>query len=287
MTLPSQTHISHLTLATGRLERLTAFYTQTLGLTIHGQSTSKVHLGAPGGAAFLTLAHEAGAQAQPPYATGLYHFALLLPSRLALAQTLAHLIQVGAALSGASDHAVSEALYLNDPDGNGIELTRDRPRAEWQWRNGLVGVTVDPLNLRGLLAEASAAGAPWAGLPPGTTLGHVHLRVRDLGDTARFYQDLLGFDTTAHYPGALFVSAGGYHHHFGLNTWQSRGAPAPPANAEGLRDVTITLPTREDADILAGRLRVGGWAFTKDAGEMSTSDPSGNKLRIAAEAGAS
>lgn len=286
MTLPPQTHISHLTLATARLEKLTAWYTNTLGLTIHAQNADHAHLGGPDGAAFLTLAREADAQPPPAFATGLYHFAILLPTRLALAQTLAHLVQTNASLSGASDHAVSEALYLNDPDGNGVEVTRDRSRSEWQWQGGLVGITVDPLDLRGLLALARAANEPWAGMPPGTTLGHVHLRVRDLGETAAFYQSLLGFDATARYPGALFVSAGGYHHHFGLNTWQSRGAPAPPPQSEGLRDVTITLPTRQDVQALAARLRDGSWEFVPgEEGQIAVLDPSGHRLHIKVKRG--
>lgn len=285
MTLPAETYVSHLTLATGDLARLTAFYTQILGLTVHSQSAEAGHLGGPDGAAFLTLLSERGARAQPPLATGLYHFAILLPSRLALAQMLAHLIQTGTALSGASDHRVSEALYLNDPDGNGVELTRDRPRAEWPWRNGLVGITVDPLDLHRLLAQGNAAHEAWAGVPPGTRLGHVHLRVRDLDATARFYQDVLGFDATARYPGALFVSAGGYHHHFGLNIWESRGAPPLPPDAEGLRDVMISLPDSASLEALAGRLRASNWEFTQENKTLALRDPSANVLRAAVDSG--
>lgn len=282
MILPNETRVSHLTLATGDVEQLTEFYTQTLGLMVQGREADAVYLGGPDGAAFLTLASVRGAQGQPPFTTGLYHFALLLPSRAALGQMLRHLVEVGASLSGASDHRVSEALYLNDPDGNGVELTRDRPRAEWPWQDGQVGMTVDPLDLRGLLADASAA--QWTGVPPGTRLGHVHLRVRDLDATARFYEHVLGFGVTARYKGALFVSAGGYHHHFGLNTWESKGAPAPPPNAEGLRSVTILLPDGAGLETLAGRLRESGWFFTEDEGTLTVRDPSENVLRLTAGA---
>jgi len=285
VTLPAETRVSHLTLATGDLERLAAFYTQTLGLTVHGQEANRVHLGGPDGAAFLTLAGEEGARAQPLFATGLYHFALLLPSRAVLGQMLEHLIKTGWSLSGASDHGVSEALYLNDPDGNGVELTHDRPRAEWAWRGGLVGMTVDPLDLRGLLAEANGSVAQWAIVPPGTRLGHIHLRVRDLDAAAAFYQDALGFDATARYNGALFVSAGGYHHHFGLNTWESRGAPPLPSDAQGLRDVTVLLPDSAGVEALAGRLRNGNWKFTREQGALTVRDPSQNVLRIASAEG--
>lgn len=282
MTLPAETRISHLTLATSDSTRLARWYTQALGLTVHGQDEHEVQMGGPDGPVFLTLVEQRGAQRQPPFTTGLYHFAILLPSRLALGQSLAHLVQARVSLSGASDHGVSEAVYLNDPDGNGIELTRDRPRAEWQWRDGLVGMTVDPLDLRGLLAEASAEGAPWAGMARGTMLGHAHLRVRDLDETARFYQDVLGFDATARLHGALFVSAGGYHHHFGLNTWESRNAPPLPPDAEGLREVTITLPDRAGLEEAASRLRANNWEFLEEEGQIIVRDPSANVLRIEA-----
>ncbi len=286
--LLAETRVSHLTLATGDVERLAEWYTETLGLVVHGREAGMVRLGGPDGEGFLTLAHLPGAQrqtqgrvGQKALVTGLYHFAILLPSRAALGQELGHLVEIGAAVSGASDHRVSEALYLSDPDGNGVEVTSDRPRTDWRWQDGLVTMTVDPLDLRGLLAEAGTMGKAWAGVPPGTRLGHVHLRVRDLEAAAAFYQDVLGFEATARYPGALFVAAGGYHHHFGLNTWESRNAPTPPPDAEGLRNVTIMLPDSAGLAAVAERLRDNNWKFTDRDGVLTVRDPSENTLRLA------
>ncbi len=281
--LPPETRLDHVTLATDGVERLTEFYTGTLGLAVRAEDAGGVHLGAAEGEAFLTLVSPVGLRPAPAFSTGLYHLAVLLPSRADLARAFAHMVAAEAPFTGFSDHSVSEALYLNDPDGNGIEIYRDRPRDEWPRRGDEVRMAVEPLDVNALLAEAAASPTPWAGLPGGTALGHVHLRVSDLEAAGRFYHDLLGFDITARLPGALFVSAGGYHHHLGLNVWQTRGAPPPPAGSAGLAEFVVRLPRPEGLGPVRARLQSAGWPFEADGnGSLRLRDPSGNALQIAA-----
>jgi catechol 2,3-dioxygenase len=183
---------------------------------------------------------------------GLYHAAFLMPDRRALGRVVRRLLAEHVALDGAADHLVSEAVYLHDPEGNGLELYADRPRDRWPRRGAQIVMANEPLDLDALIAEG-ADGGPWAGIHPDARLGHVHLRVSDLGRAEAFYHGVLGFDVTVRtYPGALFLSAGGYHHHLGVNVWGSLGAdPAPPGDV-GLRYVTVTLP---DRDVLARIVR--------------------------------
>ena len=146
---------------------------------------------------------------------------------------------------GQGDHLVSEALYISDPDGNGLELYRDRPRDTWRWSNGVVEMATDPVDIRGLAEEGARDAEPREVIPAGTRVGHIHLQIGDIKEAEHFYHTILGFDVVCHYPGALFVSAGGYHHHIGLNTWHSRGAQPTPANCAGLQNYVVTIPTRE------------------------------------------
>jgi catechol 2,3-dioxygenase len=229
----------------------------------------------------VSLYGDSSAHALDRRRTGLYHLALLLPSRRDLAEALARLAQSRWPLTGASDHLVSEALYLNDPDGNGIEIYRDRPREEWPHANGRIEMATLPLDLDGVLAELGGDHAVPAEVPSGTTMGHVHLQVADLDAAEAFYSGVLGFDVTVRgYPGALFVSAGGYHHHLGLNTWHSAGAAAPADGSIGLRSFDVVLP---DAGALAAvleRTRVAGLEpqATGEAGSAMLRDPSGNAV---------
>lgn len=190
--------------------------------------------------------------------TGLYHTAFLLPSRRDLARLFKRLVSRGVVIDGAADHLVSEAIYLRDPEGNGIELYADRPRDRWAHRDGQILMAGEPLDLEGLLAEA-ATGDERTGIHPEARLGHVHLRVSDLGRAEAFYRGVLGFDVTLRgYDGALFLSAGGYHHHLGVNVWGSLGAAPPPPGSVGLREFTVTLPdTRELARIVQRAARRG------------------------------
>jgi len=225
---------THLTVAD--LERSRRFYVDVLGFRELERQGTTLTLTADGATPLLALTELPGAPPKPARATGLYHFAILVPSRLDLARSLRRLAELRYPLSGASDHLVSEALYLNDPDGNGIEIYRDRPRAEWPRLNGQIRMATDPLDLDGILAELDRDDRPWDGLAPATTIGHMHLHVADLRAAEAFYHGLLGFDIMLSFGGsALFLSAGGYHHHIGLNTWAGVGAPPAPPGSAGLR----------------------------------------------------
>ncbi|MBZ9715186.1 VOC family protein [Deinococcus multiflagellatus] len=259
------------------LPRAAAFYRQVLGLTVLEDGAATATLGRPG-LPLVRVSAQPGARPAQPTSPGLYHLALLLPTRADLARWVQHAASLGVRL-GQSDHLVSEAFYLHDPDGHGIEVYRDRPRSEWRWTGGQVQMAGDPIDLPGLLAEPDAQ-RPFAGLPEGTSVGHVHLRVTDLGDTEAFYRGVLGFDVVSRWPGALFVSVGGYHHHFGLNTWQSAGGRPAPQDRSQLVRVNLGLPDPKDLDALAGRLHAVQQAFTRDAAHLDVRDPSGNALRF-------
>ncbi len=215
----------------------------------------------------LSLVGDGSAPPRDPRQTGLYHFAILVPTRRDLAVALVRLAQGGWQLDGASDHLVSEALYLSDPDGNGIEIYRDRPRAEWRrGPDGQLSMATLPLDLDDLLGELQTAPVDPVGdaqMPDGTRIGHVHLQVAELEQTEAFYAGVLGFDVMVRgYPGALFVAAGGYHHHVGLNTWHSRGGSTPPSGGIGLRAYELKLgdcrgARRRDRPRRRGRHRIG------------------------------
>jgi len=264
----------HLTIAD--LARSLRYYQSNLGLAVHRQDDRTAWLGA-GGPDLLVL--EADAAARPVHGTtGLYHFALLVPSRPDLARALRRLAATNTVMHGAADHGVSESLYLADPDGNGIEIYRDRPRDQWPFPGGRLRMVTEPLDFESLLAEAGP-NEDRAAMPAGTTMGHVHLRVAKLADAERFYVDVIGFELMQRFgPAALFVAAGGYHHHLGMNTWESAGAPAPPPGAIGLRHFEVLLP---DAGAVRDVLkRIEGAALpTERVGDgWLLRDPSGNAL---------
>lgn len=240
-----ETQIGPAALVVADLERSLTFYTVALGFQVLARHEATVVLGA-GDAPLLMLTERPGAVPFPGVGvTGLYHFAVLVPTRADLGRWLHSWLELGLPVPGQGDHLVSEALYLSDPDGNGIEVYRDRPRSEWTWVNGQIRMATDPVDLRGVLQAAVEDDAEWTGLPAGTRLGHMHLQVGDIARARAFYADVLGFDVTAHLPGALFVSAGGYHHHLGMNTWQSLGASAAPQQTAGLRSFALELPSEE------------------------------------------
>jgi catechol 2,3-dioxygenase len=280
------THIGSAALTVADLQRSLAFYTRVIGLTVLTQKEQTAVLGTPDGQALLTLVQQDGARPQPARSTGLYHIAVLLPGRADLALFALRLATSGYPLSGVADHLVSEALYLSDPDGNGLEVYRDRPRETWQWRNGLIQMATDPLDVEALLTEGQelAAGENWHEAPNGTTIGHMHLRIGNIEQARNFYVDLLGFDLVQQLPGALFVSAGGYHHHLGLNTWQSRNAPRPPADSVGLRLFTIQLPDSEGLNDLEKRLQAAQWPFERHEGEIVVRDPWDNIVLLTTSA---
>ncbi|RAQ95267.1 hypothetical protein A4R35_06950 [Thermogemmatispora tikiterensis] len=284
--LPATTHIGLVALTVADLERERRFYEEVLGFQLIDRSERQIWLGAADLAGqteepimkkqpLLLLIEQAEAPRPPSWSTGLYHFAILVPSRPALARSLAQLAASRYPLGGYADHLVSEALYLSDPEGNGIEIYRDRPRETWRWQSGQVAMATDPIDVRAMLTEGRAEleRQPWRGLPAGTTIGHVHLRVADLRQAEHFYHQLLGFAITARMPGALFVSAGGYHHHLGLNTWESRGASAPPEGSLGLRLFSIELPTRAEIERVAERLERERWPIERHGEIIAVRDP--------------
>ncbi len=276
-------------LAVADLEGSLRFYNEILGLHVAGRHNGTVALAAtaqtPRESAIVVLSALPGARPQPRRTTGLYHLAILMPSRITLARSLAHLIETRYRLQGASDHLVSEALYLADPEGNGIELYADRRREQWPRRGDRITMATEPLDLDDLLGELSRDSSDQRefALDPATRIGHVHLRVSDLAGAEAFYAGLLGFDVTVRdYPGALFVSAGGYHHHIGMNTWASAGAPSPPPGTAGLRDYTIYMPDEAALLPVLERLRTAGVEIAQIPDGWRVADPSSNGILLTA-----
>ncbi|MEO7001294.1 MAG: VOC family protein [Ktedonobacterales bacterium] len=281
-TLDPATHMGLVSIAVADLERSLAYYHDALGFAVLARTDQQATLGA-GDAPLLVLTEERGARPWPHdrYGyTGLYHFAILVPSRADLGRWLGHWLALGYPLPGQGDHLVSEALYLSDPDGNGIEIYRDRPRDEWRWINGQVQMATDPVDIAGVLAEAEQSGEPWTGMAPGTRLGHMHLQVGNIAQAEAFYHDVLGFDIVARMPTALFISAGGYHHHIGMNIWHSRGAGPAPVGIAGLRAFTIELPTEQARNDLLARVRAAGLTASERDGVAVIADPWRNTILL-------
>jgi catechol 2,3-dioxygenase len=301
-TIHPGTHLGPVYLKIADLTQALEFYQDVLGLNAGpgengqvrgssaepalqpGESGQLVSLSAGRDQPLIVLHEVPGARPKPPRSTGLYHFAILVPTRLDLAQVLRRLDETGYPLTGASDHGVSEALYLSDPDGNGIEIYRDRPREEWPRRAEELRMGVEALDIDDVLRELKHGEVQWAGLPSGTTIGHVHLHVADLNQAEVFYRDGLGFGLMQRMgASAIFVSAGGYHHHVGANIWTGVGAPPPPPDAVGLEQFTILLPDPAELAKTVEHLRQNGaqLADVNTGGAtpaVRTQDPSGNKI---------
>lgn len=275
-TIHPETRLGVVTLQVADLDRSIRFYQDVIGLQPAGRDGETAELGVDG-STLLVLRQVPGALPVPDRATGLYHVAILLPTTADLGRALQRMIAAGVPV-GQGDHLVSEALYLSDPDGNGIEVYRDRPRDTWRWQDGQVQMATDPVDLVGLLRAAERDGAAAAGAPAQTTIGHVHLKVADLGTAKAFFQDVLGFSVTAQMPGALFVSAGGYHHHFGLNTWHSRGAAQAPRGTAGLVSYTIVLPDAHALADVVARLDVAGIEYGRESARVLLRDPWNNQV---------
>ena len=281
--LPPSTRIHSVTLQVSDLARSREFYEHTLGFRVLGQSASRLMLGAHGSEEpLIELRERRGAStSMRRKSLGLYHVAILLPTRAALGRFLRHLGQHGVR-AGAGDHFVSEALYLQDPDDLGIEVYADRPQAAWTRRGRELVMGTDALDMRDLMAAGGSD--PWSGMPAGTTIGHVHLHVGDIDTGSRFYADAVGFDRMVwSYPGALFMAAGGYHHHLGTNIWAGAGAQPAAADDPQLLEWTIHVPTRDAVAAAAASIANAGHVAESADGDASivTRDPWGTALRIA------
>lgn len=275
--LPPQTRMGEMHLAVADPERALRLYRDVLGFRVLRQEGDDLLLGS--GAPILRLTGTPGAPPRPPGTSGLFHAAYLLPSRADLGRLIRRLIDLQHPVEGASDHVVSEALYLRDPEGNGIEIYADRPRETWVWSERTLQMATRPMDVRGVLDAGGTE--PWRGLPAGTTLGHVHLNVGAIGPAETFYRDVVGFDVTTHYGDqASFLSAGGYHHHLAVNVWEGRGAPPPPPGSLGMRDYTVLLPDAEAVDALETRLRAADREARRDGDALVSRDPSGNVVRF-------
>jgi catechol 2,3-dioxygenase len=278
-----ETSLGPVALTVSDLAASRQFYEQAIGLRGSDRDDGTVELAAQDGRPLVVLHGDSAAPRLDRRATGLYHLAILLPTRLDLAFALARLAEARWPLDGASDHLVSEALYLSDPNGNGIEIYRDRPRDEWHYDNGALEMSTLPLDLRDVLDELTGAASPQPTAPVGTTIGHVHLQVADIAEAEAFYNGVLGFDVMVRgYPGALFVSAGGYHHHIGLNTWQSAGSGPPAPGSVGLRHYEVQLPNTDELAAVLGRVHAAGINTTDVPGGTLLRDPSGNGVLLTA-----
>jgi catechol 2,3-dioxygenase len=266
------------------LERSLSFYERILGCTLLASSGDTAVLGSE--RPLLILTERQDALPRPVHSTGLYHVAFLLPGRTDLACALRHLLESGYPPSSLQDHGISEAIYLSDPEGNGIELYRDRPRAAWPWQNDTLEATEPSVELHidSLLAELDGIEYTWRGLPPFTRIGHVHLQVADLEQSAAFYQRVLGLEESiTGMSGACFFATGGYHHHIGCNVWTSSGASAPPRGARGLNFFTLMLPERAEVVQLAARAHAAGIPMVQHEQSCLLRDPAGNGVLLTAE----
>lgn len=276
-TLPVTTSIGTVYLRVADLEASLGFYRDILGFQAVQLDPETVALDSTDGARLVVLQQHAGATRPPRRSSGLYHLAILMPTRRDLAAIVQQLVAQRYPIGGASDHGVSEAFYLDDPEGNGIEIYADRVRETWPMAGAQVQMGTEQINLESLFAELENHQEPWGTMPAGTTIGHVHLKVSDMAASRQFYADVLGFDVMQeNYPGALFVSAGGYHHHIGMNTWSSRGADAPPAGSTGLERYSLHVPAQDDLNTIAARLaELGQTATMHSDGILQITDPNG------------
>jgi catechol 2,3-dioxygenase len=269
-----ETRMGAVHLTVSDLGRSLDYYQRVVGLQVRDRDNGTARLGTTG-EELLVLYEEPGAEPAPRN-TGLFHFALLVPTRHDLARWLAHAANDQIPLEGMSDHLVSEAIYLRDPDWHGIEIYRDRPRAEWERDGEFVKMATLPLDVQGVLSALDGGEGAFEQVPSGTTMGHVHLQVADIPASERFYSDLLGMDVQARYgDGASFLSAGGYHHHVGANVWNSRGAAPPPAGSAALRHATVLLPDDDELARVSERIPD---AEQDPGGGVAVTDPAGNRL---------
>lgn len=281
--LPAATRLGGVVLRVSDLARSVDYYQTVLGLRVLTRTDGEAVLTPHGDdRALVTLRERKGARAHPSRGRlGLFHFAILMPDRPALARFVQHLLEIGVR-PGAGDHGVSEAFYLQDPDNLGIEVYADRPRSTWMRRGRELAMGTDPMDFENLLA--AAGDAPWTGMPAGTVMGHLHLHVGDLAGTTGFYSESLGLDRMVwSYPGALFLAAGGYHHHLGTNLWAGANATPPGEDEAQLLEWTMVLPTAGDVTAAAHSITRGGGSALHEGTSAVVADPWGTRLRLRPE----
>jgi catechol 2,3-dioxygenase len=272
-------HIGAVGLVARDLDRLSAFYRDLLGLSVLERTDRFARLGA-GGVTLLEIEHRPDAKPDDPATAGLYHTAFLMPTRADHARWILHIARSRIPITGASDHGVSEAFYLDDPEGNGIEVYNDRPRERWNWENGLVTMPTKPLDIEAILREVDPATATYPAAPEGLRIGHVHLRVGDLDSAERFYRGALGLDLTRRRGGATFMSSGHYHHHVGANVWHSAGAERREDDRAGLAWFSIEAADAAAFDVTAARLSDANAERHPTATGLETTDPWGTRVRL-------
>ena len=271
------TYVTNVEIKVSDLQRSLNYYQEVIGFKVLQQESHKATFTADGKTALLTIVQPETVEEKTRFTTGLYHFALLLPSRRDLANVISHFHKNGVYF-GASDHDVSEALYLSDPDKNGIEIYADRPEDKWTWHSNQVHMVTEPLNIQSILAEGNDT---WSGLPTGTVMGHIHLSVSNLTEAEEFYTKGLGFDIVTRYgTQALFISTGRYHHHIGLNTWYSENAPKLGEHQVGLKTFSLRLDNEQQVATMKENLRAIDAPVTDIAGGFQTEDPAGNKILL-------
>jgi catechol 2,3-dioxygenase len=274
------TFIRHVKVKVTNLQRSIGFYQDVLGFDILEQTSSTVKLTTDGKTSFLSLEQPENVLPKQERTTGLYHFAILLPNQTALANIVIQLVNKGIRF-GSSDHLVSEALYLHDPDGNEIEIYRDRVPSEWNWKRDEVDMAVDPLDFENLLKHATP-DKPWQKMPAETVMGHIHLHVSELKKTEEFYVKGLGMDVVNRFGSqALFLSYGKYHHHVGVNTWNGVGAPAPAKNSVGLESYTLIFDNEGARNQVLTNLKQIDAEVLEENNHVITFDPSGNRIELA------
>jgi len=271
-------HVGAVGLKVRDLDRVTSFYRDVLGLVVLDQATDASALGA-GGVRFVHLEHRPNAEPDDPRSAGLYHTAFLMPTRGDLARWILHVARHKVPLTGASDHAVSEAFYLDDPEGNGVEVYCDRPAETWEWTGRDLKITTDPLDVESILQEV-APTATYAGAPDGLRIGHVHLRVGDVARAEAFYRDALGLDVTRRRQGATFMSSGRYHHHIAANVWHSAGAGGRDEQHGGLSWVSLEAADASAFEAAKARLTQAGEELAVTPTGIAIADPWGTRLRI-------
>ncbi len=275
-------HIGAVGLVVRDLERMRSFYESLLGLAEIDREGPTVRLGTPGGVPLLELEHRPNAKPDDSREAGLYHTAFLMPTRADHARWILNLRRNRVAITGASDHGVSEAFYLDDPEGNGIEVYNDRPRERWTWEDDLIVMQTRPLDIDAIVQEADARTADYQTAPEGLRVGHIHLRVGNLDTAEDFYRGPVGLDLTRRRGGATFMSSGGYHHHVGANVWQSNGAARRDPDRAGLS--WFVMEAANEAELAGIKSRVSGTdaPVSPHASGFETADPWGNRIRFVA-----